>query len=108
MAEFGSSLESEAISSLTELAALSRILAVVKHGELPAFSALSFLRRVYIAVSFFLFVCLFVSRLLAGKAKAALKGAATSVLQQLHRRASTPADGSHIQRWAPTWVNLSV
>lgn len=63
LAEFGSSLDSEAISSLNELAALSRILAVVKHGEFPAFSALSFLRRVYIAVSFFLFVCVtFISR----------------------------------------------
>lgn len=41
---------------------------------------------------------LFVSHFLAGKAKAALKGAATSVLQQLHKHAFTPAEGSDIQR----------
>lgn len=41
---------------------------------------------------------LFVLRLLAGKAKAALKGAAISVLQQLHKHAFTPADSSDIQR----------
>lgn len=33
LAEFGSSLDSEAISTLIELAALSRILAVIKHGR---------------------------------------------------------------------------
>uniref|UniRef100_H3CJY7 Non-SMC condensin II complex, subunit G2 n=1 Tax=Tetraodon nigroviridis TaxID=99883 RepID=H3CJY7_TETNG len=65
LAEFGSSLDSEAISSLNELATLSRILAVIKH---------------------------------TGKAKAELKGAATSVLQQLHKHAFTPADSSDMQR----------
>lgn len=41
---------------------------------------------------------LFLSRLLAGKAKGELKGAATSVLQQLHKQAFAPADGSDIER----------
>lgn len=50
LAEFGSSLDSEAISSLNELAALSRILAVIKNGEFHTFSYLSFLRPCCIAI----------------------------------------------------------
>lgn len=50
LAEFGSSLDSEAISSLNDLAALSRILAVIKHGEFHTVSYLSFVRGLYIAV----------------------------------------------------------
>lgn len=38
--------------------------------------------------------------MLAGKAKATLKGAATSVLQQLHKHAVASADGGDVQRWA--------
>lgn len=36
LAEFGSSLDSDAISSLNELAALCHVLAVAKHGEFHA------------------------------------------------------------------------
>lgn len=38
LAEFSSSLDSEAISSLYDLAAISRVLAVIKHGEIHTFS----------------------------------------------------------------------
>lgn len=59
LAEFGSSVDSEAISSLTELAALSRILAVIKHGDFHTFSCRSSVRGVYSALS----VCVtFISR----------------------------------------------
>lgn len=48
----------------------------------------------------FFFVCFFfLACSLAGKAKAALKGAATSVLQQLLKHAFTSPDGG-VQRWA--------
>lgn len=92
LAEFGSSVDSEAISTLNELAALSRILAVITHGDFHTFSSFFSLSEGSIVLF------LFVSHFLAGKAKAALKGAATSVLQQLHKHAFTPTEGSHIQR----------
>lgn len=59
LAEFGSSVDSEAVSSLNELATLSRILAVIKHGDFLTFSSFSSLRGVYSAVP----VCVtFISR----------------------------------------------
>lgn len=38
LAEFSSSLDSEAVSSLNDLAAVSCILAVIKHGEVHTLS----------------------------------------------------------------------
>ncbi|XP_029001424.1 condensin-2 complex subunit G2 isoform X1 [Betta splendens] len=63
--EVGSSLDSEAIGCLSELAAVLHILAVIKH---------------------------------AGQCKGALKSAATSVQQQLHKHAVTDADSTGIPR----------
>lgn len=51
LAEFSSSLDSEAISSLSELAAVSHILAVIKHGECHTFSDVPLPREIYIIVS---------------------------------------------------------
>lgn len=51
LAEFSSSLDSEAISSLNELAAVSHILAVIKQGEFHTFSHVPLPREIYIIVS---------------------------------------------------------
>ncbi|XP_039983579.1 condensin-2 complex subunit G2 isoform X2 [Xiphias gladius] len=64
LTEVSSSLESEAISSLNELAAVLHVLAVVKH---------------------------------TGQSKVALKSAATSVQQQLHKYLVTSEDSRDIQ-----------
>lgn len=51
LAEFSSPLDSEAISSLNELAAVSHVLAVIKHGEFHTFSHIPSLREIDITLS---------------------------------------------------------
>lgn len=50
LTEVSSSLHSEAISSLNELAAVLHVLAVIKHGEFPRFSFLIVLKDIFFLI----------------------------------------------------------
>lgn len=95
LAEVSSSLDSEAISSLTELAAVLHILAVIKHGEVSGLEYLLLMlnkkfNTVHFKNAFYL--------LSVGISKVGMKNAAVSVQQQLHKHALSSVDGSNIQR----------
>lgn len=99
MTEVSSSLDSEAISSLNELAAVLHVLAVIKHGEFTCIEFeffWSFKKKKSRSDKLF-YVTLFKNSS-AGQSKAGLKSAATSVQQQLHKHAVTSVDSGDIQR----------
>lgn len=98
LAEMISSLDSEAISSLNELAAVLHILAVIKHSEFPASDSEDHIHE-YVSKEKDKSHSVTSSNASSGQSKVSLKSAATSVQQQLHKHAALSMDGTDIQRW---------